>query len=171
MNLGNLLTQDGPGFTLPIDVLVSNSSGLLGSDCTIGDAASPITVNLTTGTTNPPAPNTPISGSVGTVTSNNKGIVSIKGISLVDNAFAVPGAENCGSGGILDEILDLDKSLPSAAGNNSAVLSGNSFTAPAALIRQVPRLGNLHPLRVRRDRCPIGDPSRVACWRLPDRAG
>jgi hypothetical protein len=136
VSLGNLLTRNGPGITLPIDVLVSNSLGLLGSDCTIADAADPITLNLTTGTTDPPPPNTPVSGAIGSVTSNNKGIVSITGLTLVDNAFAVPGADNCGNGGILDEVLDLDKSLPSAAGNNSATLSGSSFTAPATLIRK-----------------------------------
>jgi len=136
VSLGNLLTANGPGFTLPIDVLISNSSGLLGSDCTIGDAASPITLNLTTGTTNPPSPNKPISGQVGTVKSKNTGIVSIRGLKLVDNAFAVPSADNCGPGGILDEILDLDKGLPSAAGNNAATLAGSSFTAPASLIRK-----------------------------------
>jgi 7-keto-8-aminopelargonate synthetase-like enzyme len=56
-------------------------------------------------------------------------------MTLVDNAFAVPGADNCGPDGSLDEVLDLDKSLPSAAGSNSAILSGKSFTAPASLIR------------------------------------
>jgi hypothetical protein len=136
VSLANLLGRQGPGFTLPIDVLVSNSSGLLGSDCTIADAASPITLNLTTGKTNPPAPNKPVKGVLGKVTSKNNGVVSITGLTLVDNAFAVPGADNCGPDGILDEILDLDKGLPSAAGNNSATLSGSSFTAPASLIRQ-----------------------------------
>jgi hypothetical protein len=136
VNLVNLLSRSGPGFTMPIDVLVSSSTGLLGSDCTIGDAASPITLNLTTGKTNPPPPNTSVSGKLGKVTSNNKGITTIKTLTLVDNAFAVPGADNCGPDGILDEILDLDKSLPSAAGNNSATLVGSSATAPASLIRQ-----------------------------------
>ena len=136
MNLINLLTQNGPGLTMPIDVLVGNSLiNLLGSDCTIADAADPITLNLTTGTTNPPAPNTPITGALGTLKSHSDGVTSIKGLSLVDNAFAVPGADNCGTDGSLDEILDVDKSLPSAAGSNSAILSGKSFTAPASLIR------------------------------------
>ena len=57
-------------------------------------------------------------------------------MTLVDNAFAVPGADNCGPSGILDPILDLDKGLPSAAGSNSAILAGSSYTAPASLIRQ-----------------------------------
>jgi hypothetical protein len=136
LSLGNLLTGDGPGLVLPIDVLVSTPSGVLGSDCTIADAATPIDLNLTTGTTDPPSPNTPISGSPGSLVSKPNGLQTVTGMSLVDNAFAVPGTDNCGSDGILDEILDVDKSLPSAAGSNSAILSGASYTAPASLISQ-----------------------------------
>jgi hypothetical protein len=136
VNLANLLGAHGPGLTLPIDVLISTPTGVLGPDCTIGDAADPITINLTTGTTSPPAPNTPITGSVGTMTSTNKGLITDTGMKLVDNAFAVPGTENCGPDGILDPILNLDKGLPSAAGTNSAVLLGSSYTAPAKLVKK-----------------------------------
>jgi hypothetical protein len=136
VNLIGLLTQTGPGLTLPIDVQVSNTLiNLLGSNCSIADAANPITLNLTTGTTSPPPPNTPITGSLGTLSSHANGVTKISGMSLVDNAFAVPGAYNCGTDGALDEILDVDKSLPSAAGTNAAILSGKSYTAPASLIR------------------------------------
>jgi hypothetical protein len=127
VNLIGLLTQTGPGLTLPIDVQVSNTLiNLLGSNCSIADAANPITLNLTTGTTSPPPPNTPITGSLGTLSSHSNGVTKISGMSLV---------YNCGTDGSLDEILDLDKSLPSAAGTNAAILSGKSFTAPASLIR------------------------------------
>lgn len=136
VDLAALLGANGTGLTLPIDVLVSSPTGLLGSDCTIGDASSPITLNLTTGTTDPPPPNTPVSGSAGTVKSNRKGEITDTGMTLVDNAFAVPGADNCGVDGLLDPVLDLDKSLPSPAGSNSATLSGSSYTAPAKLIRK-----------------------------------
>jgi hypothetical protein len=136
LSLGALLTGQGAGLSLPIDVLVSNSSGLLGTSCTIASEADPITLNLTTGTTNPPSPNTPITGSPGTLKNKAHGLLQIKGMSLVDNAFAVAGANGCGPSGILDEVLDLDKSLPSAAGNNTAILDGTSTTAPAKLIRQ-----------------------------------
>jgi hypothetical protein len=135
VSLINLLSQNGPGLTMPLDVLVSNSLNLLGSDCTLADSADPITLNLTTGTTDPPPPNTPISGAIGGVKGHNNGVTKISTMTLVDNAFAVPGADNCGPDGSLDEVLDLDKSLPSAAGSNSAILSGKSFTAPASLIR------------------------------------
>lgn len=136
VNLGGLLSGKGPGLTLPLDVLVSTPSGVLGSDCTIADPTDPITLTLTTGTTDPPAPNTPISGSPGTLTSTDKGLLTIAGMTLVDNAFAVPVAQNCGPGGLADEVLDLDKGLPSAAGTNSAVLAGSSQTAPAKLIKK-----------------------------------
>ena len=135
-NLANLLTANGPGLSLPIDVLVSTPTGLLGPDCTIADAASPIALNLTTGTTDPPGPNTPITGAIGTLTSTNLGVLTDTGMTLVDNAFAVPGAQNCGTDGLLDEVLDLDKSLPSAAGSNAAILMGSTYTAPAKLVKK-----------------------------------
>ena len=60
----------------------------------------------------------------------------MKGLTLVDNSFAVPGTDNCGSDGILDPVLNFDKGLPSPAGSNTAILSGSSYTAPAALVRK-----------------------------------
>lgn len=134
INFGSLLTGRGAGLTLPIDVLVSTPSGLLGPACTIGDERDPVTLTMTTGTTNPPPPNTPISGSTGTLKSTSEGLLSISGMKLVDNAFAVPGADNCGLFGALDPVLDLDKQLPSAAGLNTAILAGSAYTAPASLI-------------------------------------
>jgi hypothetical protein len=136
VDLDNLIGGSGPGLSMPLDVLVSTPSGLLGSDCTIASSTTPILLNLTTGTTDPPAPNTPITGSPGTLASTDKGLLTDSGLTLVDNSFAVPGASNCGTGGILDEILNLDKSLPSAAGKNTAILSGTSYAAPAKLIRR-----------------------------------
>lgn len=136
LSLGNLLEGRGPGLTLPIDVLVSTPTGVLGSDCTIADAVDPITLTLTTGKTSPPPPNTPISGSKGKTSSTAQGLITITGMTLVDNSFAVPGTDNCGIGGVLDPILNLDKGLPSSAGSNTAILSGSSYTAPAALVRK-----------------------------------
>ena len=147
VSLKNLLSANGAGLTMPIDVLVSTPSGALGPDCTIGDKATPITLNLTTGTTSPPPPNTPITGAVGTAVSSSKGLITDTGLTLVDNAFAVPGADNCGTDGVLDEVLDLDKGLPSAAGSNTAILAGSSYLAPASLIVQVLKLTALHSPR------------------------
>ncbi|MFZ0666824.1 MAG: hypothetical protein WAM97_13810 [Acidimicrobiales bacterium] len=136
VSIVNLISESGAGLVLPLDILISNSLNLLGADCTIGDASSPVTLNLTTGTTDPPGPNTAISGTVGTVSSSGDGITSIKNMSLVDNAFAVPGTDNCGPDGVLDQILDTDKGLPSAAGSNTAILSGDSWTIAASTVRQ-----------------------------------
>lgn len=136
LSLVNLLAASGPGLTLPIDVLVSTPTGALGPECTIADSSGPITLNLTTGTTNPAAPNVPETGALGTLSSKNDGLLTISGLKLVDNTFAVPGAQGCGPLGALDEILDLDKGLPSAAGSNNAVLAGSSYTIPASLIRK-----------------------------------
>lgn len=136
VSLANLLGGNGPGLTLPIDVLVGTPTGLLGSDCTLGEASDPIALNLTTGTTNPPSPNTPISGSPGTTSSTPQGLITVSGMTLVDNSFAVPGADNCGTAGLLDPVIDLQKGLPSAAGSNTAILAGSSYTAPAKLIRK-----------------------------------
>jgi hypothetical protein len=136
VSLANLLGGNGPGLILPIDVLISTPTGLLGPDCTLGDASDPITLNLTTGTTNPPSPNTPITGSPGTTSSTPRGLITVQGMTLVDNSFAVPGAHNCGPNGVLDSIVNLQKGLPSAAGSNTAILSGSSYTAPAKLVRK-----------------------------------
>lgn len=136
VNLGFLLTGKAPGLTLPIDVLISTPTGILGPNCTIGDQASPILLHLTTGTTKPPPQNEPISGSPGTVSSTSQGLITVTGMTLVDNSFAVPGSHDCGIGGVLDPVLDLEKHLPSPAGSNTAILSGSSYTAPASLIRQ-----------------------------------
>lgn len=136
LSLLDLLTGNGPGLTLPIDVLVGTPTGLLGSDCTIGSLMSPIRLHLTTGSTAPPAPNKPISGSPGKLSSRSTGETTISGMKLVDNAFPVSGASNCGIGGLLDPVLDLDKGLPSKAGNNTAILAGSSYTIPASVIRQ-----------------------------------
>jgi hypothetical protein len=134
-NLANLFTMNGPAIVLPIDVKLGGNV-VLGSSCTIGDPSNPITLNLTDGTTNPPWPNTAITGALGTVVGLPNGVINITGSTLVDNAFAVPGAANCGLLGVLDPIINLAEGLPSPAGKNSDVMSGSSSTAPASLIRQ-----------------------------------
>jgi hypothetical protein len=133
INLGNLLLSHGTAISLPLDVIVANP--LIGAGCTIGSTSTPLTLNLTDGTTDPPAPNTPVTGSLGTLHSTQSGLLTVKGSTLVDNAFAGPGTSGCGPLGILDPIINVDKGLPSAAGTNSATLTGNTSTVPASLIR------------------------------------
>jgi hypothetical protein len=134
VNIAALFSRKGTAVGLPLEVAVQNT--LLGSGCTIGTAADPISLSLTDGTTNPPAPNTPVTGSLGTISSNAKGILKVKGATLVDNAFAAPGTSGCGPDGLLDGVINEDKGLPSAAGTNSATLTGLTETAPATLIKK-----------------------------------
>lgn len=110
-------------FTLKIKVKLENP--LLSNTCYIGSNSNPIVLNLTTNTTNPPPPNTPISGSLGEpeIDPGLPGPVIRSENVLVDNAFAVPAASGCGffGLGIIDALVNSVSGLPSAAGNNEAV--------------------------------------------------
>ena len=63
LNTENLLFEEGVALQLPVKVKLSNV--FLGSSCYVGSESSPIILNLTTGTTSPPAPNKPIKGAAG----------------------------------------------------------------------------------------------------------
>jgi hypothetical protein len=122
----NNLEGAGPAVKLPIKVRLENP--VLGESCYVGSEAAPIVLNLTTGTTNPPPPNKPISGNPGTVSLNPAlTIITISGNSLVDNSFAAPGAEGCGGllSPVLDLVVNLQASLPAASGKNTAILNGS----------------------------------------------
>jgi hypothetical protein len=113
--------------TAPIRVRFDNA--LLGSSCTIGSAASPLTLHLTTGTTNPPAPNTPISGNGGTFADVPGTDIAIQGAIQVDNAYAVPAATSCGaaSRATVTKIINKQLGLPSPAGTNTAQLTNDIY--------------------------------------------
>jgi hypothetical protein len=134
ISLTNILDQSGPAVSLNLDVQLNNA--LLGPSCTIGSPTSPISLNLTTGTTTPPAGVTPLQGSKGVFTQKKDGEIIDSGLKIVDNDFVVPGANGCGLFGILDPILNTIEGLPSAAGKNSAVFSGSNYLIPANTIRK-----------------------------------
>ncbi|MHB8233520.1 MAG: hypothetical protein ACYDHT_02600 [Solirubrobacteraceae bacterium] len=114
------LLRGGPAVQLPLKVKLENAA--LGSSCYIGSNSEPISLVLTTGETSPPPPNTPISGKTGTLEFRAAGnIIHVAGTTVVDNSFAVPGANGCGPGGSEDSLVDSDAGLPSAAGNNKTV--------------------------------------------------
>jgi hypothetical protein len=124
INEGNLIGQRGVALSLPVKVHLENP--FLGSGCYIGSNAHPIVLNLTTGTTSPPAPNKAITGSKGVFEFSEGGNYAIdRGVSLVENAFAAPGAEGCGGifAFLLDPLLNAKEGLPAAAGNNTAILN------------------------------------------------
>ncbi len=122
----NLVNEHGTALSLPVKIRLENP--LLGSECYVGSAAKPIVWNLTTGVTSPPAPNKPIEGSPGSLEfKENFEIVELKGYKLVDNSFAAPEATGCGGifSFLLDPLIDSKIGLASAAGKNTAILTGN----------------------------------------------
>jgi hypothetical protein len=112
--------------TLPIKVHLIN--GVLGNSCYVGSTSNPITLHLTTGTTNPPPPNKPITGKepspnfepVREIFYSNNG-------KYVDNAFSAPGASGCvltlfGFIPIsINSLVDSQSGLPAAAGTNETI--------------------------------------------------
>jgi hypothetical protein len=135
LNEANLIQRKGIALSLPIKVKLSNP--FLGSGCYIGSNAHPIILELTTGTTNPPPPNKPISGKVGNVIGNQEGtILYVKENTLVNNSFAAPRVEGCGAVPLLiDPVVDLQSGLPAAAGHNTAILNDQLEESGASIIR------------------------------------
>lgn len=113
------------GVSIPVKLELSNI--LLGMACKIGSDSSPVMLNLIPGTTNPPAPNRPISGSVGTFVpapTNDGGV--LQGNVHVTNDFAIPGANSCGLGlGLINTLVNAKLKLPSAAGNNEMIVQND----------------------------------------------
>jgi hypothetical protein len=131
----NLQVQEGLALKLPVKVRLENP--FLGSSCYVGSSSSPIIWNLTTGTTSPPGPNTPISGSSGLLEGKEEDeIVGLIGNELVENAWSAPEATGCG--GILsflvDPIIDSELGLPAKAGVNTAILKNNIYAASAVAV-------------------------------------
>jgi hypothetical protein len=127
--------------TLPIKVHLENSTGVLGSACYVGSNSSPITLHLTTGTTSPPAPNTPITGKVPTISFEpEREIVEAKEGEYVDNSFAAPGANGCvltlfGFIPIsINGLVNSQSGLPAAAGTNETHQKFNLELASAAFV-------------------------------------
>jgi hypothetical protein len=126
-NLGALIFGQGTALQLPVKIKLSNP--FLGNNCYVGSNSSPIVIPFTIGTTSPPPPNKPISGSRGDITGNEAGLTVAKNNRLVNNSFAAPGANGCG--GILfswavDPFVNSIVGLPSPAGTNTAILEGTT---------------------------------------------
>jgi hypothetical protein len=137
LNEGNLLAEEGTALSLPVKVKLENP--FLGNECYIGSNASPIILNLTTGTTSPPPPNKPISGNGGVLESNAEGdLLTISKNSLVDNSFAAPKAKGCGGffSFLIDPIINAKLGLPSAAGSNTAILNGTLKQASVQAVKR-----------------------------------
>jgi hypothetical protein len=126
----DLLFQEGVALKLPVRVHLENP--FLGSSCYVGSSSSPLIWNLTTGTTAPPSPNSPISGSVGEGELLEGGqLLRLSHSKLVDNAWSAPTASGCG--GILsflvDPIINSQLGLASGSGHNTAIQLTTSYSA------------------------------------------
>jgi hypothetical protein len=132
------LTGAGTAISMPVKVKLSNP--FLGSNCYIGSNSNPIKLNLTAGTTAPPPPNQPITGSTGLPELVQQGLIGVTNNRLVDNAFAAPGANGCG--GILfswavDPFVNSIVGVPSPAGTNTAILEGTTYLGEGAYLRSI----------------------------------
>lgn len=137
LSLLNLIFESGVALQLPVKVKLSNV--FLGSGCYVGSSSTPIILNLTTGATSPPPPNKSIHGSAGELELEGGGeLARLNGGSLVDNAWAAPGASGCGGfllEGLIDPAVNAALGLPAAAGHNTAILNGKLETAGAEAVR------------------------------------
>jgi len=136
LNSINLLSGTGTALSLPVKVRLENP--FLGSGCYIGSNAHPVVIELTTGTTSPPEPNKPISGSPGEPSINETGsLLTIKNNSLVNNSFAAPGVEGCGGlfSFLINPLVNAKLGLPSAAGHNTAILKGTLKIGEASFVK------------------------------------
>jgi hypothetical protein len=119
----NLLIEEGVALKLPVKVHLENP--FLGSSCYVGSSSKPLTWNLTTGTTSPPAGKTPISGKAGfSEFKDELEIAQITENELVENDWSAPEATGCGGvlSFLVDPVIDAEIGLPSAAGLNVAKL-------------------------------------------------
>jgi hypothetical protein len=136
VSLENLLNGSGTALSLPVKVHLENP--FLGSECYIGSNAHPVVLQLTTGTTSPPAPNKPITGNPGKTSFNESfTLIETKENALVNNSFAAPGSEGCGGifSFLIDPIVNAKLGLPSAAGHNTAILKGTLKEANPAAVK------------------------------------
>ncbi|HMI82118.1 MAG TPA: hypothetical protein VK480_10055 [Solirubrobacterales bacterium] len=136
LNLPATLSGVGTALQLPVKVKLSNP--FLGSNCYIGSNSNPIVLPLTTGTTSPPPPNTPITGDPGELAGIAEGILAAKENRLVNNSFAAPGANGCGGflfSWLVDPFVNSIVGVPSPAGTNTAILEGTTYLGDAAVLR------------------------------------
>jgi hypothetical protein len=133
----NLAAEEGVALKMPVKTHLENP--FLGSECYVGSSGSPLTWNLTTGTTAPPGPNKAIKGKAGFIEFLEEGSIALtKGATLVDNAWSAPGASGCGGFPaelILDPIINAAAGVPAAAGKNTAILNNEINIAAAAAVR------------------------------------
>jgi hypothetical protein len=133
-----IAAEEGVGMILPIKIRLENP--FLGSNCYVGSEKSPVIWNLTSATTSPPLPNTPISGAGGEGEFLEEGrIIALKNNKIVDNAWAAPGVSGCGGFPaelLLNPIINAAAGLPAKAGTNTAILKNTVSSSPAVTVKK-----------------------------------
>jgi hypothetical protein len=129
----NLITPGSSGLNpetiVPLQFTFENP--LLGKGCTLGSAADPVTLTLTTGTSGA------LTGTLGSFNiADNGSIAQTIGTEVVDGSFAVPGVTGCGSGGVFDDEINTLNNLPSPSGANEAILYGSFDLAASSFIKK-----------------------------------
>jgi hypothetical protein len=131
----HLAEEVGVALKMPVKVHLENP--FLGKSCYVGSSTSPITLELTTGTTAPPGPNKAIKGSGGVFEFLEENqIIRVKGAELVDNAWSAPTASGCG--GILSFLVTpiINAQLgTTTAGHNTAILKNTLKIATAGAVK------------------------------------
>ncbi|WP_243712736.1 hypothetical protein [Actinomadura sp. 6K520] len=108
-------------FRIKLGLKVRLINPVLGSNCTIGTDSNPIMLDLTTGTTAPPAPNSPITGEPATIVRTDPP-PTVRSAKHVDNSFSVPGAKGClFGGGVADWLVNQIGGFPAPAGTNTMI--------------------------------------------------
>jgi hypothetical protein len=116
----------GAGFELRLPIKLRLSNPLIGSNCHIGTDRNPVNLHLTTGTTEPPPPNAPITGRPGRTGFIPPDTLTQTESLYVENSFSIPGATGCGGLGLIDLLVDAKLRIPSAAGNNTMTIENNA---------------------------------------------
>jgi len=127
----------GVALKLPVKIHLENP--FLGKSCYVGSSTSPINFELTSGTTSPPGPNKPITGSVGEVEFlEGARILRLKNAEIVDNAWSAPAASGCGGiiSFLVNPIINGQIGLPAAAGKNTAILKNTITTATSFAVKK-----------------------------------
>jgi hypothetical protein len=133
----NLSEALGVAMKLPVKVRLENP--FLGKNCYVGSSGTPVWWELTSGVTSPPKPNSPIEGAPGEVEFLEGGrILKLSNNQIVDNSWSAPSASGCGGiiSFLVNPIINSQIGLPSAAGNNTAILKNTIHIATAAAVRK-----------------------------------
>jgi hypothetical protein len=131
--MGFSIVTPGQGGINPLTIVPLTfrlENPLLGPNCYVGTDASPVTLNLTTGTSGA------LTGNLGTLSDAgfSGGLYTI-GTEVVDGTFSTPGATGCGIGGEWDSAINTTGNLPSASGANEAILYGNFALARSSWVK------------------------------------